>query len=164
MSSTLSQLFIVDADSHWSEPADLFTRLAPAELKDRVPHHEVIDGERVWVMDGVPIGQAIAGAVIGADGHKAPAAESLSVWMVEEAHPGAYDPRARRGVLDQFGINAQVIFPSTIGLGGQALGSVADQDLCRMAVQIYNDGMAEIQEQSGNRLLPMPLMPAWDID
>ena len=24
--------------------------------------------------------------------------------------------------------------------------------------------MAEIQEQSGNRLLPMPLMPAWDID
>jgi predicted TIM-barrel fold metal-dependent hydrolase len=164
MSSTLSELFIVDADSHWSEPADLFTRLAPADLKDRVPHHEVIDGERVWVMDGVPIGHAIAGAVIGADGHKAPAAESLSVWMVEEAHPGAYDPKARIGVLDRFGINAQVIFPSTIGLGGQALGSVADQDLCRLSVQIYNDGMAEIQEQSGDRLLPMPLMPAWDID
>jgi predicted TIM-barrel fold metal-dependent hydrolase len=164
MSSTLSQLFVVDADSHWSEPADLFTRLAPPDLKDRVPHHEVIDGERVWVMDGVPIGHAIAGAVIGADGHKAPAAESLSVWMVEEAHPGAYDPKARIGVLDRFGINAQVIFPSTIGLGGQALGSVADQDLCRMSVQIYNDGMAEIQEQSGDRLLPMPLMPAWDID
>jgi predicted TIM-barrel fold metal-dependent hydrolase len=164
MSSTLSELFVVDADSHWSEPADLFTRLAPTELKDRVPHHEVIDGERVWVMDGVPIGQAKAGAVIGADGRKAPAAESLSVWMVEEAHAGAYDPKARIGVLDQFGINAQVIFPSTIGLGGQALGSVADQDLCRIAVQIYNDGMAEIQEQSGDRLLPMPLMPAWDVD
>jgi hypothetical protein len=60
MGSSLSQLFVVDADSHWSEPADLFTRLAPADLKDRVPHHEVIDGERMWVMDGVPIGQAIA--------------------------------------------------------------------------------------------------------
>ena len=24
--------------------------------------------------------------------------------------------------------------------------------------------MAEVQEESGNRLLPMPIMPAWDID
>ena len=24
--------------------------------------------------------------------------------------------------------------------------------------------MAEIQADSGNRLLPMPLMPAWDVD
>ncbi len=164
MSSTLSDMFVVDADSHWSEPADLFTSRAPAHLKDRVPHHEQIDGERMWVMDGVPIGHAVAGAVIGADGQKAPAAESLSVWMVEEAHPGAYDPKVRIGVLDDFGIDAQVIFPSTIGLGGQSLGAVPDQDLCRISVEIYNDGMAEVQEQSANRLLPMPLMPAWNID
>ena len=26
----LENNFVVDADSHWSEPADLFTRLAPA--------------------------------------------------------------------------------------------------------------------------------------
>ncbi|MCU4182910.1 amidohydrolase [Acidiferrimicrobium sp. IK] len=164
MSTTLSDLFVVDADSHWSEPADLFTRLAPAALKDRVPHHEVVDGQRMWVMDGVAIGQAGAGAVIGADGKKAKAVDSLMVWQVEDAHAGASDPKARIGVLDEFGINAQVIFPSTIGLGGQDLGKVADQDLCRISVEIYNDGMAEIQEQSANRLLPMPLMPAWDVD
>jgi predicted TIM-barrel fold metal-dependent hydrolase len=164
MSSSLSQFFVVDADSHWSEPADLFTRLAPPQLKDRVPHHEIVDGQRMWVMDGVPIGQAAAGAVIGRDGKKAPAADSLSVWHVEDAHAGAYDPRARIAVLDGFGIDAQIIFPSTIGLGGQDLGKITDQDLCRISMEIYNDGMAEIQEQSGNRLLPMPLMPAWDID
>ncbi len=67
-------------------------------------------------------------------------------------------------VLDRFGIDAQGIYPSTIGLGGHGLGSVADQDLCRISVEIYHDGMAEVQEQSGNRLLPMPIMPAWDID
>src|SRR3989440_2191674 len=164
MTTTLSEMFVVDADSHWSEPPDLFTRRAPAALKDRVPHHETIDGVRMWVMDGVPIGQAGAGAVIGADGKKAPSAESLMKWHVEDAHEGAYDPKARIGVLDEFGIDAQIIFPSTIGLGGQNLGKIADQDLCRVAIEIYNDGMAEIQEQSGNRLLPMPLMPAWSID
>ena len=164
MTSALSELFIVDADSHWSEPADLFTSRAPAALKDRMPHHEEIDGERVWVMDGVPIGRARAGAVIGRDGNKAPSEIGLQQWVVEDAHPGAYDPKARLDVLDRFSIDAQVIFPNTIGLGGQDLGRVADQDLCRVAIEIYNDRMAEIQEESGNRLLSMPLMPAWDID
>ena len=161
---TLVKPYVVDADSHWSEPADLFTKRAPAHLKDRVPHHEVIDGNRMWVMDGVPIGMAGSGAVIGRDGKKAPSEIGLHQWHVEDAHKGAYDPEARLQVLDDFGIDAQVIFPSTIGLGGQGLGQIADQDLCRIAVEIYNDGMAEIQADSGNRLLPMPLMPAWDID
>ena len=67
-------------------------------------------------------------------------------------------------MLDECGIDAQVIFPSTIGLGGQDLGKIADHALCRLAIEIYNDGMAEIQAESGNRLLPLPLMPAWDID
>ena len=158
MSSTLTDLFIVDADSHWSEPADLFTARAPAALKDRVPHHEERDGVRVWVMDGVAIGNAGAGAVIGRDGKKAPSEIGLRQWHVEDTHAGAYDPKARVGVLDQFGIDAQIIYPSTIGLGGQGLQKVDDHDLKRATIQIYNDRQAEIQEQSGNRLLPMPLM------
>jgi predicted TIM-barrel fold metal-dependent hydrolase len=164
MTSTLSELFVVDADSHWSEWGDLFTRHAPEALRDRVPRHEMVEGERMWVMDGVPIGHAIAGAVIGADGQKHKAIESLQVWHVEDAHPGASDPKARISVLDRFGINAQVIFPSTIGLGGQDLAMVPDQDLCHASVQIYNDAMAEISDESGHRLLPMPIMPAWNVD
>jgi uncharacterized protein len=31
-------------------------------------------------------------------------------------------------------------------------------------VQIYNDAMAEVQADSGRRLLPMPVLPAWDVD
>ena len=67
-------------------------------------------------------------------------------------------------MLDECGIDAQIIFPSTIGLGGQDLGLVDDEALCRLAVEIYNDGMAEIQADSDNRLLPLPLMPAWNVD
>src|SRR5689334_15331106 len=100
-SSGLSELFIVDADSHWSEPADLFTSRAPVALKDRMPHHEDIDGVRTWVMDGVPIGRARAGAVIGRDGNKAPSEIGLQQWVVEDAHAGAYDAKARLEVLDR---------------------------------------------------------------
>jgi predicted TIM-barrel fold metal-dependent hydrolase len=156
--------FVVDADSHWAEPADLFTSRAPAEFLDRVPHVEEVDGQATWVFDGHPIGRYGAAGVIGRDGHKESSYKALYEWPHDEVHVGAYDPKVRLGVMDECGIDAQVIFPSSIGLGGQDLGSVDDLALCRLAVEIYNDGMAEIQAESNNRLLPMPLMPAWDID
>jgi uncharacterized protein len=105
-----------------------------------------------------------AAGVVGRDGHKESAHKALREWSIDEVHVGAYDPKVRLGVLDECGIDAQIIFPSTIGLGGQDLGLVDDEALCRLAVEIYNDGMAEIQADSGNRLLPLPLMPAWSVD
>jgi predicted TIM-barrel fold metal-dependent hydrolase len=160
----LDDLYIVDADSHWSEPPDLFTSRAPAAIRDRVPRVEEIDGERTWVFDGKPIGRAGSASVIGRDGNKASANTGLFEWTNDDVHVGAYDPKVRLEVLDECGIDAQVIFPSTIGLGGQDLGSADDEILSGLTVEIYNDGMAEIQADSGNRLLPLPLMPAWSID
>ncbi len=157
-------MFVVDADSHWSEPADLFTSRAPAAIRDRVPRVEEVDGQPMWVFDGHPIGRFSAAGVIGRDGHKESAHRALMEWSHDEVHVGAYDPKVRLGVLDECGIDAQIIFPSTIGLGGQDLGLVDDEALCRLAVEIYNDGMAEIQADSGDRLLPLPLMPAWSVD
>src|SRR5438128_12616238 len=118
--------FIVDADSHWCEPADLFTRMAPAEYRERVPHVETVDGQRMWVFDGHPMGRFSAAGVIGRDGTKEEAHKALMEWEHEMIHVGAYDPEVRLEVLDECGIDAQVIFPSTIGLGGQDLAMVDD--------------------------------------
>jgi predicted TIM-barrel fold metal-dependent hydrolase len=66
--------------------------------------------------------------------------------------------------MDELGIDAQILFPNAIGLGGQNFyHSVEDPVLLRLCVELYNDAMAEVQAESGNRLLPMPIMPAWDI-
>jgi len=155
---------VIDADSHWTEPHDLFTRVAPARVRDRVPRVEEVEGIPTWVFDGHVLGQATAAAVIGRDGRKESADIGLNQWSIDDIHVGAYDPKVRLEVLDECGIDAQIIFPSTIGLGGQDLGMVEDQDLCRLVIELYNDQMAEIQADSNDRLLPMPLMPAWDID
>jgi len=154
---------VVDADSHFTEPHDLFTRVAPAEYRDRVPRVETVDGVPKWVFDGHVLGQATAAAVIGRDGNKASADLGLNQWTIDDIHLGAHDPVARLKVLDECGIDAQIIFPSTIGLGGQDLGMVDDAALCKLVIDLYNDQMAEIQASSGDRLLPMPLMPAWDV-
>jgi predicted TIM-barrel fold metal-dependent hydrolase len=159
----LKQSFVVDADSHFSEPEDFFTSVAPAKYKDRVPRVELVEDQRMWVFDGQPMGRYSAGGVIGRDGSKEEAQKALFEWEHEMIHVGAYDPKVRLGVLDECGIDHQVIFPNTIGLGGQDIGLGTDEALRRVTLEIYNDQMAAMQEGSGNRLLPMPVMPAWDV-
>ncbi|ADP80919.1 amidohydrolase family protein [Pseudofrankia inefficax] len=156
--------FVVDADSHWSEPADLFTSLAPPRYRDRVPRVERVDGELMWVFGGVPVGRFSAGGVVGRDGTKGDSHQALRTWTIDQIHVGAHDPQVRLEVLDECGIDAQIVFPSTIGLGGQGLGASTDEKMRQLSVELYNDRMAQIQEGSGNRLLPMPLMPAWSVD
>jgi len=65
----LDDVFVFDADSHWSEPADLLTSRAPAEYRDRVPRVEEVDGQPMWVFDGQVLGRHSAGGVIARDGH-----------------------------------------------------------------------------------------------
>ena len=160
----LRDMLVVDADSHWCEAPDLFTSRAPEAFKDRVPRVEEVDGQPTWVFDGHPVGRFGAAGVIARDGHKEEAHRALMEWSHDEVHLGAWDPEVRLGVLDECGIDFQVIFPSTIGLGGQDLGMVDDPALRRLAIEIYNDAMAEIQCDSGDRLLPLPLMPAWSVE
>jgi predicted TIM-barrel fold metal-dependent hydrolase len=160
----LNDMLVIDADSHWCEAPDLFTKRAPAAFRDRVPRVEEVDGQSMWVFDGQPVGRFSAGGVIGRDGTKESAHRALFEWTHDDVHVGAWDPDVRLGVLDECGIDAQIIFPSTIGLGGQDLGMAGDPALRRLAIEIYNDAMTEIQADSGNRLLPLPLMPAWDVD
>ena len=47
-----SGIDVVDVDTHYSEPADLWTSRAPARWKDRVPQVKKIAGKRVWCIDG----------------------------------------------------------------------------------------------------------------
>lgn len=160
-----TELFVVDADTHMTEPMDLWTKRAPAGYEDRVPRVAEVDGRPMWVLDGKPFGFAGGGSTIDPDGKKHPFAESQPVWRREQAHPAAYDPEARIAMMDQFGIGAQVIYPNSVGLGGQNLNTAVDDERLKMlCVEIYNDALAELQDWSKLRLLPMPIMPAWSID
>jgi uncharacterized protein len=165
MPSFDEQVRVIDVDTHLTEAHDLWTRRAPAEYKDRVPHVVDIDGRPTWVAEGTPIGFAGGGGVLDRDGKKHPFNESILVWGIDQVHEGAYNPEVRLQVMDECGIYAQVLYPQAIGLGGQNLSKLVDDaQLRRLCVEIYNDNAAELQEWSNTRLLTMPIMPAWDVN
>jgi predicted TIM-barrel fold metal-dependent hydrolase len=161
----LDQVKVVDADTHMTEQHDLWTSRAPASLKDRVPQVARLDGIACWCVDGVILGRAGAGGVVDVDGNKGRSFEGLFEWEIERAHVAAYDPVARVKLMDEIGVHAQIVFPGVVGLGGQGLASeVKDENLRQVCLEIFNDASAEIQAGSNDRLLPMALLPAWDID
>jgi predicted TIM-barrel fold metal-dependent hydrolase len=159
-------LRVVDADSHMTERHDLFTERAPKGYEDKVPHVEPIDGMDMWVIEGVTFGKAGSGGTIDPAGNKHPfRASQGGTWGINDVHPAAWDPKARLRLMDELGIDSQVLYPNAIGLGGQNVyNSIKDPTILRLCVELYNDSMAEVQQESGHRLVPMPVMPAWDID
>ena len=158
------RLAVVDADSHITDVDDLWTKRAPAKYKDEILHVEEIDGRPTWVLEGRALGKAGGGSTIDKAGKKHPFQESMIEWDLEKSHEAAWDIHARVETLDDSGIQYQVLYPNSLGLGGQVLGDVKDPVLQRLCLEIYNDTRAEIQQETGNRLLPMPILPSWDIE
>lgn len=165
MPKLADDLRIIDADTHLTERHDLFTSRAPAKYKDLVPRVVDVDGKPFWVVDeNVQLGPARAGTVIDRAGDKY-AFEECKLNPIEWGFEAAWDAEARLKWMDENGFHAQVLYPNAVGIGGQVLAhDVKDPVLRQMCVEIYNDAMAELQEWSDVRFIPMPVMPAWDID
>jgi predicted TIM-barrel fold metal-dependent hydrolase len=155
---------VIDADTHLTEPHDMWVKRAPASIRDRVPQVKVHEGIRSWIIDGdksIGTGAHPNSAILKEGGKIRDLDRFLSVQF-EEVHAGSSSVKERLAVMDENGIFAQIVYPNILGFGGQASARV-DRDLRLEVVKIYNDAMAEIQEESGQRLFPMALLPWWDV-
>ena len=161
---TASTLKVIDADTHWTEPHDLWTKRAPAALRDRVPQVKMLDGQVSWVIDGdKSIGTgAHPNSSIRKDGSKVRKLDEFLGLKFADVHPGSSSVKERLQVMDETGVHAQIVYPNIMGFGGQAAAKV-DFDLRLICVQIYNDAAAEMQAASNERLFPMALLPWWDL-
>jgi predicted TIM-barrel fold metal-dependent hydrolase len=159
-----STIKIIDADTHLTEPHDMWIKRAPAKFRDRVPQVKVLDGVRSWVIDGnKSIGTgAHPNSSVLKEGGKVRDLDKFLKLQFEDVHAGSSNVKERLKVMDEAGIYAQIVYPNILGFGGQASARV-DPELRLATVQIYNDAMAEIQEESGQRLFPMALLPWWDV-
>ena len=158
----LSQMPVVDVDSHWTEPPDLWTSRAPAKLKDRVLRvHRTDDGVEQWIIEDGQVMGSVGYCSIRKDGSKTQA--SIAMDSFEEVHPGAIDVEPRLAYMDEHGLSIQIVYPNILGFAGNLLMRVEDEEHRAFCATAYNDAAAEMQKASGGRLYPQAMLPFWDV-
>jgi predicted TIM-barrel fold metal-dependent hydrolase len=146
---------IISADSHVNPPKDLWTKGAPAALKDRAPRVESTPQGDFWITDS-----EVSGAV-GLDASAGRKPEEFRAFGLsyKDMRPGSYDPKARLEDMELDGVDAEVLY-----FGGPATQYPKDPALRRYIVQRYNDWMLELSQAAPGRLIGLGHVPLVDLD
>jgi predicted TIM-barrel fold metal-dependent hydrolase len=152
---------VADVDSHIIEPADLWTSRVPAKWGDLVPHvrfHERRQ-EDIWYIGGRKLYGVGAFAQAGW-----PQFPPSHPKRLADAIPAAVDPRQRLAYLDQMGIYYQVMYCNILGFHSHVFLNEMPRELATDCVRAYNDWLTEFCAADSRRLIPMMMLPFWDID
>lgn len=156
---TLKGIKIVDCDTHFTEPPDLFTSRAPAAFKDKVPQVRRVNGVDRWFVGSRDFG-SLGGNVIRADNNKL--LGRLAFPTIDEGHRGAHNVKARLQAMDDMGVYAQICYQNSGVTQAGSLMSLGDNALAETVIRIYNDAAAERQKESGQRLFTLAHLPLWN--
>ncbi|MDE2302059.1 MAG: amidohydrolase [Sphingomonadales bacterium] len=150
---------IVDCDTHFTEPADLWTANAPAGMKARMPHVKRIDGADKWFVGDRDFG-SLGGNVIARDRNKL--LGRLAFENYDQIDPGSYEVGPRLEAMDAMGVWAQICFQNGGVTQAGSLAALNDEPLAIAITQIFNDACADRMKASGGRINGMGTLPYWD--
>ena len=155
--------WVIDNDTHISEPPDLFSSRLPKKWHDKAPRvvRNEESGFEMWVVGE----QSQAGLTIG---HTAvagwpepfPAAPS----GFDEIPKAAHDVHARLEYMDSLRIWAMAVYPNVGGFGSQAFLNLAEPELMLACVRAYNDFLTDWCEPARERFIAIAAMPFWDVE
>lgn len=156
----LLEIPIVDADSHVTEPPDLFTSRLPSKYGDLIPRVvEEANGDEVWHVGGHRLSNATKWTAAG--------------WVdtppsyprrFDQADHGAWDAVERLRRLDEYGVYAQVLYPNLLAFYMPLFFSFNNPEFTRDCVRAYNDFLADWAATDKARLIPLMMLPFWDVD
>jgi predicted TIM-barrel fold metal-dependent hydrolase len=161
MTDLFDRYRVIDADSHVSEPADLWTSRVPGRWKERVPRLELDprSGKEVWWIGDKPSLLVGMTAIAGFDGTLPECPDTMA-----DVPPAAHDPQARLAYLDAEGIHGQVLYPNVGGFGSGAFLRLGEPELMLACVRAYNDFIVEWASADPTRLVPIMATPFWDVE
>jgi predicted TIM-barrel fold metal-dependent hydrolase len=156
-----SGIKIVDCDTHFTEPPDLFSRNAPAALKERMPRVVRVNGADRWYVGERDFG-SYGGNVINRERNKL--LGKLSFTTYDEIHPGSFQVKPRLEEMDATGIWAQICFQNGGVTQAGSLLALNDEALVMAIIRTFNDACYERMKESGGRINCMATLPYWDKD
>jgi predicted TIM-barrel fold metal-dependent hydrolase len=160
---------IVDADSHVTEAPDLWLERMSKKWGDLVPRvrFDEKSGRDCWFAGDRNFGPIANTAAVRIDEEtgavKHVVARLDDAVGVAQMHPSAYDAKERLKVLDDRGIQAQVLYPN-MNFVGEELHDVVDDPAYKLEnIRAYNDWLVEWASEAPDRLLPIALVPFFDV-
>ena len=148
MTSKVTNKPIISADSHVTEPADMYVGRMPKKYDDTAPRIIRQDnGGDGFLVDGMEGTFPIT--VASAAGFKLDAFEDRKKAAYADCWAGGWDPKARIADQDMDGVAAEVLYPS-LGMHLCNHNDVAYKTACFDA---YNSWLAEYCASSPNRLI-----------
>jgi len=150
------KIWVNSGDSHFLEPPDLFQRILPKDLADRMPRSvKDPDGSKETVyIDGEVIVRPLPKPI--KDGEF----KGETIATLANRPPGAGDVRLRLQDLDSEGVWGEVVFPSL----GMWANLIKDPVLVAEGSKALNDwAMDEIQLAAPDRLIATAMLPLLDV-
>jgi predicted TIM-barrel fold metal-dependent hydrolase len=122
--------------------------------------------QEFWFFGDSPVKAAWQGATWGFEGRGSrgwngagppgPAVEA-------EVHPAAYEVDSRVAVMDQLGVDVQVLYPNLAGFDWAPFVHHPNPELSAAHLSVYNDLQIEWIRRSPGRFVPMLVVPYWDL-
>lgn len=150
---------MISADSHVSEPLDLWVERVDKRYRDRAPRLAINPPGHegaYFLYEGYaphPIGVGIGA---GRTSHEM--AEFLTKGTYADARPGGWDPAARIKDNELDGVEAEVLY-TTLGF---RMFWLKDADLQRSCFTVYNDWIAEFCRYAPQRMAGLALISLYD--
>lgn len=150
---------VIDCDSHVMEPADLWQRYLEPKFRDRAIRIEKRDGIEHLIIGQQSVLQGVLAGLGGA--HRSPAELFAGgLTYADGCEPASYDPRARVAMLDAWGVDYGVLFP-TVGI---LPFPVEDNELATAYCRAYNRWQKEFLDAAPNRVVPIALLNWHDVE
>ena len=147
MTATEKKYFVVSADCHVLEPADLWERRIAAKFRHRLPRIEIDSkGRKVLSVEGQRSTRIRDFALEGDD--------------LERAQAGRPDPETRMQDLDRDGIDAEVVYPNR----GLLMWASPDPEHQTAMCRVWNDWVIEVFPPKQKRSLPVAAIAPKNIE
>lgn len=172
---------LISPDDHIQVPAHTFTDRMPAQFRETAPRIKRLKGKAdlgagdiqfiasdeghwadVWHFDDKQVPLVRIAAAAGYDRREV---DGRPVTY-DDMHPACFDPHERLKAMDLAGIDASVCYPNMfVRFCGQTFSFAKDKELGLACIRAYNNFIHEEWCSGSNgRLVPMGLVPLWDID
>lgn len=157
----MAEYKIFSADSHVSEPGELWVQRIDKEFQFRAPRLERRERngklQDLWIYEGFPphpVGVGLGAAARHGENFRAEGRGYA------DALPGGWDPAARLEDQDADGVEGEILH-TTLAF---RLFWTRDPKLQRAIFRTYNDWLAEFCSYSPHRLVGVPLISLYDVE